>query len=119
MAITILDDEAIEKSTFGIQVDFTDENGDAVTPNPDTVEWTLTDDDGNVINKKEQVAVASAPSVTVTLKGDDLALSTSEQESVSVYRRFVIEAEYDGDLGSNLPLKDECRFILRNLKYVT
>ena len=119
MAITTLQDEAIEKSTFGIQGDFTDEDGDAVTPNEDTVKWTLTDDDGTVINDREQEAVASDSTVVITLSGDDLALYETEQESVTVYRYFLVEYEFDSDLGTDLPGKDECRFTVRNLKYVT
>ena len=110
MAITLLDDEAVEQSTFGIQVDFTDEAGSELTPNEGTIEWTLTDADGTVINSREQEAVASASTITVTLSGDDLQILEAEASEETVYRVFTVEAEYNSDLGNNLPLRDACGF---------
>jgi len=120
---SVLTTTANEKSTAAITVSFTDENGDAVTPK--TANWTLTDLDGNVINGKEQEDISSLDtSVTVVLSGNDLQIGGSETlttvNDVSfLYRIFTVEATYDSDLGSDLPLKESCKFKLYNLEYVT
>lgn len=118
MAITVLAAEAEEESTYIVQCTFTDEDGNAVVPN--SINWTLTDDDGTVINSREQVAVGSpASSIEVVLSGDDLLLSETEETYEAASRIFTIEATYDSDAGSDLPLKNSCQFVVRNLKYIT
>lgn len=124
MPITILVDsggtaiEAVEKSTLALIISFTDEDGSAVTPK--TATWTLTDDNGDVINSREQVNIASLDtSVTVVLSGDDLQILSGEASDELATRRFLIEATYDSSLGSDLPLNESCAFPVRNLKYVT
>jgi len=118
MSITTLTTEATEESTYAITASFTDENGNAVIPNADTVTWTLTDTEGTVINSREKEAVASASSIEIVLTGDDLSIQSGET-SKTVKRRFLIEARFDSDLGSDLYLKDECEFAIRNLAYVS
>jgi len=113
--ITEIATHATEKSTYSVTVSFTDEAGDAVTPN--SITWTLTDKDGTVINSRQDVSVTPATSVTITLSGDDLALQSGEVGGV--VRVLTISATYDSDLGSNLPLKSEARFIVDDLKSVT
>ncbi len=34
-------------------------------------------------------------------------------------RRFLVEAVYDSDLGSDLPMKESVAFSIRNLKHIT
>jgi len=124
MGIAILVDsdgaeiEATEKSTIGLVCAFTDEDGDAVVP--DWIKWTLTDLSENIINSREQESVVTpAASVTIALSGVDLAIQASETSRESVKRRFIVEAQYDSDLGSNLPLNESCEFTIRNLKYIS
>lgn len=99
---TKLTTDAPEKGTFPVDLAFTDENGDAVSP--DTLTWTLTDMDGTVINSREDVAVSSpSSSETITLSGDDLALSSEDSEYEE--RMLIIKGTYTSDLGSGLPLR--------------
>lgn len=108
--MTLLPTHAIEQSTYAIVASFHDENGDPVEPNDDLV-WTLTDPQGNVINERERVPVASATSVTIVLHGDDLALLGGS------FRRRVltIEGTFNSDLGTDLELKQEVQFDIADL----
>lgn len=108
--ISTLTTRAKENSTYVITVTFTDEDGDAVVPT--SITWSLTDKSGNVINDREDVAVAvPASSVDVVLSGADLAVGTA----TAVQRYFLVEATYNSDLGTGLPLNDECIFLLDGL----
>lgn len=115
MAITKITVEAVEKSTYIVTCAFTDENGDEVTPK--SIAWKLSNDGGTVIAEGTVAAGDLAASVDILLSGDTLAILAGE--TGIVYRRFTIEAVYDSDLGSNLPLKDSCKFILRDLAAVS
>jgi hypothetical protein len=108
---------ANEKGTYIITVNFYDEDDVAVTPN--SLTWTLSDVDGNVINSREDVVV-NTPSSTeeIVLTGEDLAIQEGETDEI-VLRKFTVEAAYDSDAGSNLPLKDEATFGLNNLTGVS
>ena len=106
MAITTLTVLAPEEGTYAITCAFTDETAAAMTPN--TLTWSLTDESGSVINSRSGVSIATpAASVTVVLSGDDLA-----DVATTLKRRFGISGTYDSDLGSNLPLKAECKFTI-------
>jgi hypothetical protein len=52
-----------------------------------------------------------AESVTIVLKGDDLALTGGP-----VRRYVIVRGTFDGVLGNNLPLIDEVSFQIQNLK---
>lgn len=110
--IKISDDYAVEKSTFAVDLAFTDEDDAAVAP--DSVLWTLTDEDGNVINDREDESETPGSTMTILLSGDDLAFQAGESGE-SVWRVLTIEATYTSDLGARLPLKDSLKFPLRNL----
>jgi hypothetical protein len=104
---------ATEESTYVIEVSFKDEDSAAVVPN--SVSWSLTDDNGTVVNGRDSVAVASpASTITIVLSGDDLVI-----ETFGVNRTLLIEAEYDSTLGSGLPLKDEAKFPIYDLVKVS
>lgn len=113
---TYLTTTAEEESTYIVTAAFTDEDGnDAV---PDTITWTLTDIAGNVINSRAAVSYNSpASSVDIVLSGDDLALQAGE--TGNVVRVLTIEATYDSDAGSDLPLKDTATFLIKNIEAVT
>ena len=114
MAVTKLTAVAGEESTYVIEVAFEDETGAAVIPNTSSIKWTLTDTYGNVINSRNQVAVASASTINIVLSGDDLSIGTS-----GLTRVILIEATYNSSLGSNLPLREEVRFNIADYVKVT
>jgi len=104
-----------EESTAVFTVAFTDEDGNDVTP--DSIAWSLTDDDGDVINSRDEVAAVPDTSITITLAGDDLALQDGETGR-TVKRHLVIEAVYDSDTVTNSPLKEDGVFYIDNLTKV-
>lgn len=101
-----LETKAPEKGTYVITATYTDEDGNAVTPN--AVTWTLTDKNGVVVNSREDVAI-SVPGTSndIVLSGDDLAV-----DNQGLKRRFLIEGTYDSSLGSDLPLNEEAVFTI-------
>ena len=115
MPIETLADEAEELSSYKVTCAFTDDDGDAVVPN--LIKWSLIDDDGNIINGRSWVSVETpAASIDVPISGADLQIKSSEADNEAVIRRFVVYAEYDSDLGNDLPLYGSCKIIVRNLR---
>jgi hypothetical protein len=106
----------VEEGTLGVTADFYDDAGSAVTPTSMT--WTLTDENGTIINSREDVAVgALAASITITLSGDDLLILSSSDEGL---RYITFEGTYDSTaLGSGLPIKAVASFYIENLIVVT
>ena len=102
---------ADEESTYKTTAAFTDAAGDAVTPK--SVEWTLSDMEGTVINSRLSVSETPASSVDIVLSGDDLALQTSEVGTVK--RLLTVVAVYDSTEGTDLPLNEEAVFLLDSL----
>lgn len=95
MAVTAsLSTEVLEGGTIGVVVSFEDDNGDPAVPN--TLTYTLRDAYEEIINSKDKETLTPDTSVTVPLYGDDIPAG-------KVY--FIIEGDYDSDLGSGLPLK--------------
>jgi hypothetical protein len=110
---TTLTTKAVEKSTYIISCAFKDAAGDAVVP--DSITWTLTDENGNVVNDREDVAPTPAESIDIVLSGDDLAVLANTSD----LRIVTIEWVYDSTEGNNLPGKDEARFRIVDLKNVS
>lgn len=111
---TTLTTKAVEQSTFAIVATFTDEAGTPMTPNE--LAWSLYKKVGQpaveaVVNERLAVPITSAPSVTVVLSGDDLALVEGESKA----RYLLIEGTYDSDLGTDLSIKDTVAFQIANL----
>lgn len=103
--MTRLTTKAVERSTYVVTVAFSDEDGNAVTP--DSITWTLSDTSGNVINSRSDVSISvPAASNDIVLSGADLAIPRWR----FLGRVLTIEAVYDSDAGSNLPFKDEITF---------
>ena len=108
---------ANEKGTVIITCAFTDEDSNAVAPS--SIKWTLVDSFGNIINSREQVSVSvPASSIEIILSGDDLQITTRDRNTEYADRYIVIEAIYDSDAGTDLPLKDQANFKIENLKYI-
>jgi hypothetical protein len=113
---TKLPEKAIEGSTFAIKTDFavkTDPDdlvGTPFTPNSGLT-WSLINKDGTIVNGKIDQPLTPAESVTIVLKGDDLALVAGP-----VRRYVIVEGTYNGVLGNNLPIIDEVSFFIENLK---
>jgi hypothetical protein len=110
-----LDELADERGTYAVRITFADEDGAAVVPNSGLT-WTLTDALGTVVNSRTGVALTSASTVTVVLSGADLALNSSYEGRRRV---LLVQGTYSGDLGSNLPIKQEFEFSIRDLVAVT
>lgn len=117
MALTLLTTEAIEEGTYFIDVSFLDEDDEAVTPNADTIFWTLTTPDGTVINDRDNEGETSDTTITIELEGDDLAIQAGENAEI-VRRHVSVKWEYDSDLGNDKPGKAGCVFPLRNLSRI-
>ena len=117
MPFATLTTHFVEKSSGSIIIRFRDRDDQPVIPN--LAAWTLSDENGNAINDREDVSIGSpATQVEILLKGDDLALS-SNFSGISEMRVFLVEGTYDSDLGSDIPLKEQCFFYVDNLNAVT
>lgn len=111
--MTVLPTVAAEEGTYVISLTFKDEDGTALTPT--TLTWTLTDEDGTVVNSRSGVAASVAATINIVLSGDDLALSDAKKR-----RRCVsVSGTYTSTYGAALPLKDEIWFTIRDLLKVT
>ena len=107
---------AIEKATYVVVATFTDENGTEVAPK--TLQWTLTDRKGRIINSRQNVVVGSPATGAnnIVLSGNDLKLLNNDNR----IRIITIEATYDSaTYGSDLPIKESADFKIRDLVKVT
>lgn len=112
---TVLRTKAQEEATFGIPIAFVDDADAAVTPSAAT--WTLTDQNGVVVNSRSAVAISPlSTTATIVLSGQDLALTTSLLGTVRV---LLVEFTYTSSLGSGLPGKHQIEFEIENLVGVT
>ncbi len=105
---TILTTLALEANTYKITAAFTDEDGSAVTPDSG-LNWTLTDEFGNVLNSRTAVSLTPGESVSWALTGADLATTGVEDTGIRV---VTIDGSYDSDLGDNLPLDQSVQFCI-------
>lgn len=106
--VTKITTKAPENGTYMFVVAFTDEDATSVVPTE--ISWSLTDRHGNIVNNREDVSVTAAATITIVLSGNDLVLSNPHDN----VRILLIEAVYDSDLGSSLPLKGEAVFEIEN-----
>lgn len=98
--------EANEESTFIITCTFEDEDGNAVIPS--SIKWSLRNGAGTIVNSKEDQTVSSpASEIDITLSGNDL------DHDDGCDRFLTVEAVYGA---SNLPLVDEYKFTIKDLK---
>jgi hypothetical protein len=109
-----LEERAPEEGTFGIRCDFVEKapSGDVPFTPKSPILWSLMNDKGQPVNGKTNVQITSpAESITIVLKGADLALAGS-----SAIRYVFVEGTYDGTLGTNLTVVKEVSFQINNLK---
>ena len=105
---------AKEESTYLVTADFTNEQGKEVTPNE--VLWTLIDPISKaIINSRQNVSETPAASVDILLSGDDLAFLSGEANQA--IREIKVEATYDSDLGTDLPLRNSARILVDEIDY--
>lgn len=104
---TTITTKAVEQSTYVVTVAFTDEDGDAVTPT--AAAWSLRDGNGAIVNSREDVSATPGTSIDIVLQGDDLNADDG------LARILTVEATYNSDLGTGLPLKDEVTFTIDDL----
>jgi len=113
MARATLTTKADEGSTYIVRATYYDDTSVAVTP--DSVNWTLTDGDGVVVNSRENVAIA-VPSTynDIVLGAADLKCSGGKDET----RVMVLEYIYDSTSGLNLPGTAQVSFIVHKIQTV-
>lgn len=111
----LLDEIAKEGSTFAVKVDFIDQNGNAFTPDADSIDWGLYDKDGTELASAGS-APTSAESIDIVIDGEDMTIQESEVKLASAPRFLRVSATYTSSLGSNLPVVNEYEFFLENLK---
>jgi hypothetical protein len=110
---TILTDKAIELSTYAVNASFYDENSLAVAPN--SLYWTLSDLDGNVINAQSMTAINSVQSsVDIVMSSLDLQISSGSLQAQED-RVLTIQGNYNSSLGNELPINDRVKFTVINL----
>lgn len=103
--LSVLTTHANEKSTYVISVTFTDDSGAACAPT--TLQWTLTDSSGTVVNDRSDVVVESPSSVTyIVLYGNDL------DPTSDAVRYLLVEGTYNSDRGSDLPFTAQVMFVI-------
>lgn len=114
MPIEITSEKAIEQSTFIVTLHFKDENGEDTTP--DSVKWSLITGEEDLVNSRSEVDIPEPQAIQdILLQGDDLAILRGRLEE---YRWLIVEATYTSSRGSGLPLNEQIRFSVLNLKKV-
>lgn len=111
---TELTDRAQERSTFVMAVDFYEKTSDShvqVPITPTLITWSLLDDDGNIVNEREDEVLIPGPRATIVLSGNDLVLAGQYPEK----RHVVIEGLYDNVFQTDLPFRDQLTFQVENL----
>ena len=112
----VLTEKAVELSTYAINVVFYDENSAAVQPN--SLYWTLTDPDGDVINSRSMTAITSVQaSVDIVLQGSDLGIPAGALRAEED-RVVTLSGNYNSSLGNALPLYDRVKFKVINLSAI-
>lgn len=106
---TKLSKKAKEGGTYIIRYSFLDENEEPAAPS--AMAYTLLRDNGEVVNELEGVELEPDTTVSIVLKGDDLALFDGDNGA----RYLHLNGTYDSTLGANLPYRDELVFTVEDL----
>ena len=108
--------KAGEQSSLPLEIDFFDEETPPVAAIPNNIKWSLYDEDGAIVNsRQDEIITPTASTVQILLKGDDLALPDIEKPE----RRVLIEYDYNSNFGNNIPKKVEYVFDIENLENVS
>lgn len=109
-----IDAHAREEGTFVISLTFTDEDDNGVVC--DSLNWTLSDMDGNVLNGRSAVSITpSATTESIVLSGTDLTMISGQTHM----RMITLQWTYSSTYGTNLPQNDQATFIIDDLLHVT
>ena len=120
--VEVLSLPASEEGTYAVDdIEFLDEDDTVLTPLTDTVTWSLCDSAENSI--REDVAIASAASMTVTMSGTDLSVSGYPDKvikrkgvKINTYERHLyVTGRVNSNLGNNLPTTKEFIFFIENI----
>ena len=105
---TINTPKAESGSTYIAVCSFTEAGtGDAITPN--SVVWSLTDGNGNIINSRDDVSITPDTTINIVMSGDDLLRSDG------TVRKLTIDAVYDSaTYGAGLPLVEQAVFYIND-----
>ena len=108
---------AVEGSNAFITGTFTDRFDEPVIPN--SITWSLTDEDGTVINSRSDISIAvPAASVTVAISGDDLPWAGNFPGEIYIIY-FLFKAIYDEVDKSDVPANKQRRIGVTNLRGVS
>ena len=109
-----IDTHAREENSYTITCQFSDEDG--TTGTVETLTWTWTDMDGNVINGRDGVSVSPTMTTeTITLTPTDTTIISGQNNK----RLFLVEWTYDSDYGTGLYGKKDAIVTIDNLKHIT
>ena len=105
---------AREENSYTVVCTFTDEDDSGCVPN--TLTWTLTDMDGNVLNGRDAVSVSpSATAENILLAPTDTTIISGQNNK----RLFLVEWTYDSDYGTGLYGKEQAIFVIDDLRHIT
>jgi hypothetical protein len=110
------DEQVEEKSSCSVIAVFRD-SATGATFAPNSLTWTLTDQTGSKTYASGSV-VAPTYTYEAFMFGDHLSLSTGFTGK-SETRIFTMTALYNKGTEINVPLRNSCRFEVRNLKAIT
>jgi hypothetical protein len=117
MPTIITANKAREKGSYFPELSFADRNGDAVTPN--TMTWTLSKEDGTVVNEREDIEETPAASIVVVLFGDDLATFAGDNFQRVLTSKITYDTIINGVTYTDLPENDELHFSIEGLVNVS
>jgi hypothetical protein len=118
MPSIITDQKAVEGGTFALNFAFYDEASAAMTPN--SLYWTLTDQQGNIVNSRDAVPITSLQtSIDIVLTGNDLAVPSGKEWFDEIKLFLTLTGNYNSDLGNNLQLHDVVEFSMLTLTAVS
>ena len=114
MAVETIATHARDGAYFTISITFTDEVPISVAPTAAT--WTLTDMDGNVINGRDAVTIASPTTTeTITLTGTDTTIIAGQTNA----RMLLAEWTYNSTHGNNRIGKKQAIIVIDDLLHIT
>lgn len=106
---------AKDESTYVVVVSFEDHLKQPLIPN--TVEWSLFDGLGVIVNERERISVDPAAEVHIVLFGPDLDADggTRAHATRKLYVRATYSAIIDGVEYPELPVTDAAEFFIEDL----